>query len=161
MIKGKKYVGFDFAEKMIKLAKEKASKEKIKAFFAVARADAMPFKDNVFDAVVAANVIHQIEGEEPRKKSVMEMWRVMKPGSSAIISVWNKNQPRLNFKRKEDFVRWKIGDNEYHRYYYFFSRKELRKLLEESGFKVLRVFDSSHKAFKLFPMDIVAIIQKP
>lgn len=161
MVRGKKYAGFDFAETMIRFAKSKAKKEKIKAYFAIARGDSMPFKSNAFDAVAAANVIHQIEGKSSRKKSIEEIFRVMKPGASAIISVWNKNQPRLSLKKKEDFVTWKIGDKIYRRYYYFFSEEELKKLLKDAGFAALRIFGSSHKAFKLFPMDIVAIVQKP
>ena len=159
MIKGKKYVGFDFAENQLIQAKKKAEKENIDAVFVIASADKIPFKDNTFDAVVVGNVIHTMESNS-RKESVKEIKRVMKSGAKAIISVWNKNQPRFFMKPKESYIPWKIGEKKYMRYYYLFGLEELKKFLEKNGFKVLEIFGSKKKAFKLFPMDIIAIIQK-
>jgi hypothetical protein len=84
----------------------------------------------------------------------------MKSGAKALISVWNKNQPRFFFEEKESYVPWKIGNKQVMRYYYLFTKSELKQFLEENGFKVLEIFGSKKKAFKLFPMDIIAIVQK-
>jgi len=160
LIKNKKYVAFDFAEKLVLLAKEKAENEKINALFSVASADAIPFKNSTFDGIMSMNVIHVLEGKS-KTLAIKEIFRVMKPGAKAIISVWNKNQPRFFLKGKEEYVPWKIDNQKLMRYYYLFTKSELKEFLKQNGFNVLKIFGSRKKAFKLFPMDIIAIVQKP
>ncbi len=159
LMKGKHYVAFDFAEKQAELAKEKALNEGIDASVAVASGDSMPFSDNTFDAVLAANVIHTM-GAESRERCLKEIERVMKPRACAFISVWNKRQPRFFMKPKENMIPWKVGNSSVMRYYYFFTGSELKKIVEKCSLKVLRIYGSRKKALKLFPMDIIAIAEK-
>ncbi len=157
LAKGKKYIGFDFAEKQIAYAEEKATKEGIKALFSVASAADMPFKDSSFDAVLVSNTLHTMRD---REKCLKEISRVMKPNALAFISVWNKRQPRFFLKPKESMIPWKVGNASVMRYYYFFTQNELRKAVERSGLEVVKIYGSRRKALKLFPMDIIAIARK-
>jgi len=157
LVKDKKYVAFDFAEKQTEFAKKKATKEGIEAFFSVASAADIPFKDNSFDAVLVSNTLHTMRD---REKCLKEIARVMKPNALAFISVWNKRQPRFFLKPKESMIPWKVGNASVMRYYYFFTRNELRKTIERSGLRVVKIYGSRRKALKLFPMDIIAIAEK-
>ena len=159
LMKGKRYVAFDFAEKQAEFAKEKAERDGTDASVAVAAASCLPFRDNSFDSVLLSNVLHTMEGED-REKCLREIARVMKPHAKAFISVWNKMQPRFFLRPKEDMIPWNVGDTEVMRYYYFFTGNELKKTVEINGLKVLRIYGSRKKALKLFPMDIIAIAEK-
>jgi SAM-dependent methyltransferase len=86
----------------------------------------------------------------------VEMHRVLKPRGKALITVWNKYSAahwHLAFKPKETLIPWSRKGQVYQRYYYLFNYWEMKKLVESSGFKVL-------KAGGIFEKNIVFIIEK-
>ncbi|MFQ5531718.1 MAG: class I SAM-dependent methyltransferase [Candidatus Nanoarchaeia archaeon] len=133
-IKNEKMHLVDFSEKMIELAEKKAKSKKISAEFFVSDMIKLPFKDNFFNGAIANSSIHCIEGKVNRKKTVKELYRVLKPGAQAEISVWNKNSKRFKNSPKERFVRWRDKGK---RYYYLFEPEEIYKLFENIGFKII------------------------
>ena len=159
LIKGRRYVAFDFAKNQVAYAKEKAKNEEIDAVLSIAGASDMPFLDETFDAVLASNMLHTMRTED-REKCLKEIARVMKPNAIAFISVWNKRQPRFFMKPKDNMIPWKVGNTSVMRYYYFFTQNELKKTVERCGLKVVSIFGSRKRALKLFPVDIIAIAQK-
>jgi ubiquinone/menaquinone biosynthesis C-methylase UbiE len=46
----------------------------------------LPFEDRLFDAVVSNFVIHNIQSKEQRGRAVEQMWRVLKPEGTLVIS---------------------------------------------------------------------------
>ncbi|UNO47682.1 class I SAM-dependent methyltransferase [Alicyclobacillus acidoterrestris] len=48
-------------------------------------ARAMPFADNSFDAVASGLVIHNISGDDDRRRAIREVYRVLKPGGRFAI----------------------------------------------------------------------------
>jgi len=46
----------------------------------------LPFQDENFDVVVSNFVIHNIKGAKERQKAVLEMWRVLRPNGTLVIS---------------------------------------------------------------------------
>jgi ubiquinone/menaquinone biosynthesis C-methylase UbiE len=108
-LSGKSYVGLDFSKNMLKYAKEDSQKRKIKALLVRANATMLPIKNDLFETVLYVAVLHVIKGKNNRKKSLLELKRVMKKGGYAIITVWNRDQPRfVKIKpKKESYVPWK------------------------------------------------------
>ena len=158
-VRGREYIAVDISENMIKHAKNAARRKGISINGIMADATALPFPDNYFDSVVCVAVIHCIESE--RQKAVNEMQRIMKKGGRALIMVWNRRQPKFLFLKKQIYEPWRTGGKTYLRYYHLYSAAELRKELESAGFKIISIKGSSDKAFKLFPKNIVAIVEKP
>lgn len=136
--------GIDFSEKMIKLSKKYAEKSEINAIIKKASVTKLPFQDNFFDSAIFIASLHNLETAEKRKKSLKELKRVLKKGSEALISVWNKNQPRFKNKQKEVFIGWKIKDKSYKRYYYLYDKKELLDLLKKVGFEILKIWENEN-----------------
>lgn len=136
--KGKMWL-VDFSKEMIKLAKEKAKKNKIKAEFFVSDLTKLPFKDNFFDSAIAIASLHCVEGKENREKAVKELFRVLKKGAEVDIAVWNKNSKKFKNSSKEKYVKWR---NKGERYYYLFDEKEIHELFKKTGFNIKEKFES-------------------
>jgi ubiquinone/menaquinone biosynthesis C-methylase UbiE len=135
---GKMYL-IDFSKEMLKLAKKKAQKKKITAEFIQADLTKLPFKDNFFDYAIIINSLHCLKPKE-HKKAIKELFRVMKPKSKILIGVWNFNSKRFNQKNgKEKMIKWQDKGK---RYYYLFEEKEVHKLFEKIGFKIISTHNS-------------------
>lgn len=148
------YFGIDFSENLIKIAKKKYPDGK----FLVANSFNLPFSDNFFDKVISIAVFHHIPSKVYRLKFLAEIKRVLKNNGLLILSVWNlqKNKKakklflkytilkllgltKLDFK--DIFYPWKdkSGKILINRYFHIFSEKEIKKILEKSGFLVEKV----------------------
>lgn len=148
---GLKFYLLDFSKEMIKLAKQKAKKLKIKdAEFHIEETHKLPFKDDFFDSAIYADTLHCVETKPKRKKSLKELYRVLKPKAKAKISVWNKNQKRFKNSPKQRITNWR---NKGGRFYYLYDSEELYKEVEQAGFKILEKPESFR--------EISIIVQKP
>ncbi|MBI2076273.1 MAG: class I SAM-dependent methyltransferase [Candidatus Aenigmarchaeota archaeon] len=153
---GKKYVGVDFSENMLRHAKQNAEKNGIEAHLVKADVCHLPFKSNSFNTALLVATLHSMED---RAMCLEEMKRVMEKGSEAFVTVWNKNQPRFLMSKKESYVPWKVSGKIYWRYYYLFAEGELRKLLS-AYFNVKKIYGGRERVLKLFPKNIIAIVKK-
>ncbi len=133
----------DFSKEMLELAKKKSKKEKIPAEFIQCDfgKEKLPFKKDFFDGAIFISALHCIPKEE-HKKSVKELYRVLKPNSKALIGVWNFSSRRFKSKRKkgkEQNIGWTDKGK---RYYYLFEEPEVHKLFKDAGFKILSEHNS-------------------
>jgi len=128
----------DFSEKMIKLAKKRAKEKNIKAEFFLSRLTKLPFSDNFFDFAIAVASLHCIKGQKNREKAVKELFRVLKSGAEAEISVWNKQSKTFKNSPKEKYIAWHDKGK---RYYYLFDEKEVHNLFKSTGFKIKKKFE--------------------
>lgn len=138
--KGKMYLQ-DFSKKMIKLAEQKAKKEKIKAEFSVSEMTKIPYEDNFFDGAICISALHCVEGEQNRKKVIEEIHRVLKPKAQAFIAVWNSESKRLKRKSqgKERMIGWRDKGE---RYYYLYTEEEIHDLFKKAKFKIIGTCNS-------------------
>lgn len=130
--------GIDFSDEMLKFAKENAEKLGITVVLKKSQACKLDFPRNYFDKALFIATLHCIDTKLKRKKAVKELFRVLKPGGRAIITVWNKDSKRWRAKSKEKLVSWDVGKEKVWRYYYLFSPDELKELVESVGFKVVK-----------------------
>ncbi len=156
-IAGKKYIAIDFSENMLRYAKQYADGNGIKVSLIKADLTQLPLKPGIFDTVIMIAALHALEN---RDECLKEMKRVMNKRAEGLITVWNKVQPRFFLSRKESYIPWKAGNRTYLRYYYLFTKSELRRLLSRH-FTVKKIFGSKEKDLKLFPKNIIAIVRKP
>ena len=77
-----------------------------------------------------------------------------------LLFVWNKDQPRFIFSKKEVTIPWNIDGNIYPRYYYLYDSEEFEKELHENNFDIISIKGSKEKAFNLFSRNIVAEVTK-
>lgn len=162
------YYGVDFSEELIKIARKHYPQFK----FQVADALNLPFSANFFDKVFSIAVLHHIPSKELRLKYLKEIKRVLRPEGILILTVWNLGSFRkfiiiLKYivlkiigKTKLDFgdtfVSW---GKQISRYLHCFSKKELKKLSEEAGFKIKEI--KILKRAKSKESNILLIAEKP
>lgn len=139
--KNKEFYGVDFSKKMIEIAEKDLEEKGIKANLVKANAWELPFEDNFFDAAIFIATLHCIPSADSREASIKELKRVMKPGTRALITVWDKDIERFKDK-KEVYLPWGAGDfpnsHEFLRYYYLYDKEEIKKLLEKY-FKIIEI----------------------
>jgi ubiquinone/menaquinone biosynthesis C-methylase UbiE len=136
---GKMYL-VDFSEEMIRLAEEKSKKLKIPAEFFVAKLTKLPFEKDFFNYAICISAIHCLSPKE-HKKSIQELYRVLKKEGKSLIGVWNFNSKRFKRKSidKERLIGW---TNKGNRYYYLFEENEIHNLFKDAGFKIIATHNS-------------------
>ena len=93
----------------------------------------LPFEDNTFDGILSVASYHHLDNEEDRKKTLNEMYRILKNRGKCFIEIWakeqteNSNKNTLEFKNNNNLVKWtSIKTNKiYYRYYNIYSNNEL------------------------------------
>lgn len=117
------YIGVDFSEKLIQIAKRKYGNH-----FQVADILILPFSDNYFDSVWSIAVLHHIPSDKLRKRALSEIRRVLKPNGRVIVTFWKIK----SLFRKDVFIPFR-GKK---RYYHVFTKREIRKLFKKSEFGI-------------------------
>lgn len=138
-----KYIGVDNSEKLIEIAKNKYDKDN----FILADSLNLPFVDNSFNKIYSIAVLHHFPSKEIRNQFLVECRRVLKPDGLLVLTVWKFHRfkevfllikytilkilglSKLDFK--DIFEPW---GKKILRYYHWFSKRELAKLLEKNRF---------------------------
>jgi len=151
MCKNVNLYAVDFSKEMLKFAEKKAKELKLNVIIEKSETDNLSFEDNFFDASICAAVLHCVDSKEKRQKTIKEIYRTLKPGHGAFISVWGKNSPRLKGKPKECFVSWSVkNDKEFRktegkiaqeRYTYIYDLEELKQEVLDAGFEILKIWE--------------------
>lgn len=79
---GHNAIGIDLSEAMLKIAQEKAQKAGLRVEFRKGDAEAPPFPQESFDAVVSRHVLWTLPNPE---KAVREWRRILRPGGRVIV----------------------------------------------------------------------------
>ena len=161
------YYGIDFSKKQITQAKKyikehnlrakKNIKENsIRAKIYKSRLDKLnkrKFKDNMFDHGLYIATLHCVESEKEREKSLDELYRVLKPGAQALITVWNSQDKRFGQVNNQGpvYLSWKENKtgkenkNIHMRFYYLYKKQELIDLIKKAGFKIIKFYPTKNQ----------------
>jgi len=142
----------DFSEKMLKLAEKKADRMCIDVEFTQSDTKKIPFEDNFFHSAIFIAALHCVETAKDREKTLRELFRVLKPGAEAMITVWSRNQNRIKNKPKETKIPWSKDGRTYLRYCYIYDKEELEQLVKKIGFGIINSKEDRN---------IVLVIKKP
>ena len=152
--------GVDFSKKMLKYAKEHIKKNNFDVELKNENATKLSFKDTFFDSAIFIRALHCIETEEGREKTLRELLRVLKPKSEALITVWNKDQPRFADLEKDSFIPWEHNGKKFMRYYHLYEKDEFFNLLKKVGFENIKIEDKENIEGTYSKKNIVAVVRK-
>lgn len=164
--KGLQVTGIDVAENLITHARRIASESKLNTLFDVGDAEALPYADRSFDAVIS--LIGAMFAPQPDKVTA-ELARVIKPGGQLFMANWTPNgMPAQMFKcvsevtpppaglvspvmwgdeatvrqrLSKDFTEIKLSRKIYPQWHYPFDEHELVNLFRQKFGPVKRAFD--------------------
>jgi SAM-dependent methyltransferase len=122
--------GFDFSETGLQFAREAGRR-----MVARATVTAAPFPTGTFDLVTSFDVLYSLEDQDEHA-AAGELFRLLKPGGYAIVNV--AAMPMLRGDHS-------ILSHERRRY----TRRSLRRLLEQAGFTITRL---TYTNASLFPL---------
>ncbi len=136
--RGRAY-GFDLSATGLAIGREAGRPGLVRASVTAA-----PFRTAAFDVVTSFDVLYSLdEGDE--RRAAGEMFRLLKPGGYAIVNV-----AAMEILRGDHSVL----SREIRRY----SRSSLRRLLEQTGFRVVRITYTNATLF--LPMLLVRTFQR-
>jgi ubiquinone/menaquinone biosynthesis C-methylase UbiE len=122
-----KVLSIDFAEKMVKIARGKFSREP-RVSVQVASVEDLPFEDHLFDHVVCFGVFPHIED---RPRALKELSRVLASSGTLVIAhALSSREIRAHHKGASPVSQDFLPEEE-----------EMRMLLSESGFEVKDLID--------------------
>jgi ubiquinone/menaquinone biosynthesis C-methylase UbiE len=98
MAKGGAYrvTGLDISRTMVELARKNAAEAGVEADFRQGNVSAMPFPDESFDLLACSAAFKNFS--EPRR-ALQEMYRVLRPGGTAVILDLRKDVPMSEIRR--------------------------------------------------------------
>lgn len=97
-------VGLDRNEGMLAVARRQAPEVE----WRLGRAEALPFEDRTFDAVVSQFGLMFFEG---RAQALAEMWRVLRPGGRLAVAVWGTLDRSPGYAAMADLLQRLFGDH--------------------------------------------------
>lgn len=122
--KGSEVHGIDISGDSINAAKSLAEQEKIRCRFQVGNAEAIPYPDNYFDAIICNCSLEHFQDDI---RALNEMRRVLKPNGSLVLTVDSLSYPGIKenakARHKEEFA-----------VVNYYTSEELRRKLEMAGF---------------------------
>ena len=147
---------------MLNFAQRYAQKFHFAVNLSLADASHLPYADQSIDWAISVATYHHMKYPEERLKAFYELWRVLKPGGEAFVTVWNRWQRRFWLKGKEVTIPWRSKDKTLYRYYYLFSYPEIIKLAKQAGFEVLKSSpeNSYRLPVKFFSKNICLLVRK-
>jgi ubiquinone/menaquinone biosynthesis C-methylase UbiE len=149
----------DISYKILTIAKENQLKQFYSSLSGLINADALllPFRENFFDNIIMIAVIHHIDSNQKRVKILQEIHRILKEEGIAFISCWIRSHPRfikedladfISNGEKEVYIPWNLSDGrKIMRYYYLFDSEELKNLVLQTGFSIVKSEISNHNLF--------------
>ena len=134
---GADVIAIDVSPELLEIAKANCSMPNVR--YEIQDASALSYSDAMFDSVVGSSVLHHLE----IKEALQEIYRVLKPGGAIYFTEPNMLNPQIAIQKNVPWVKRKLGDSPDET---AFFRWPLRRLLEQTGFRDVRIdpFDFLH-----------------
>ena len=134
---GADIVAVDVSPELLELARADCSTKNV--CYEVQNACALSYPEAAFDSVVGSSVLHHLE----IKEAVREIHRVLKPRGTIYFTEPNMLNPQIAIQKNVPWIKRKLGDSPDET---AFFRWPVRRLLEETGFRDVRIepFDFLH-----------------
>jgi len=118
--------GIDLSEKQVEICKSKNLNVN------VANMTSLPFSENQFNYAICIATYHHLDNDIDRKKSLEEIYRILKKNGRILLTVWAIEQDldsHVSFKNRDEMVPWKNKDdgNTYYRYYHVYGKNDLEE----------------------------------
>jgi ubiquinone/menaquinone biosynthesis C-methylase UbiE len=135
--------GLDISKTFVELARKNAAEEGVRVDFKLGNASAMPFADKSFDLLVCRAAFKNFSEPE---RALKEMRRVLRPGGTGVIIDLRRDASMTEIKHEVDRMQLGFWSRLFTRETFrlmllkrAYTKPELEKMLERSGFKTVEV----------------------
>ena len=134
-----KIIGLDISLDLIRKAKDKTRDSPV--VFIIADVESLPFKNNIFDAVIGVSILHHLKVDI----AIREIRRILNKGGILVFSEQNMLNQQVMVLKNVSFIKDRAGDVKSES---AFFRWSISCLLRKSGFMNISVtpFDFLHPA---------------
>ena len=134
---GADVVAIDVSPELLEIAKVDCSAANVR--YEIQNAYELSYPDAIFDSVVGSSVLHHLEIED----ALREIYRVLKPSGAIYFTEPNMLNPQIAIQKNIPWIKEKLGDSPDET---AFFRWPLRRLLEQTGYREIRIdpFDFLH-----------------
>jgi ubiquinone/menaquinone biosynthesis C-methylase UbiE len=157
---GAKVTACDLSEKMLRIGKSKAAKNKITVKFEKGNVEKLPYPMEDFDFVIAIRILMHLQNPE---KGLKEMKRVLKKGGYIIFEIPNKISPWTKLNMIFKIKRKKI--KKFHPNYSpkKFTYLEIKNMTEKLGLEITDMrsfFWIPETIYYICPNILIPVIEK-
>lgn len=137
----------------------------------------IPLRFNSINNIFSIATIHHLETKSERKKTISQIYGLLKSGGYCFITLWRKYQKKFRFffindwirrilspsyKKKQElkglpnygdkFISWKVSSKKetYSRFYHLFSNNEAKNLLKKFKIREFQKFGGPNKKDNFF-----------
>jgi ubiquinone/menaquinone biosynthesis C-methylase UbiE len=135
--------GLDISKTFVELARKNAAEEGVRVDFKLGNASAMPFADKSFDLLICRAAFKNFSEPE---RALKEMRRVLRPGGTGVIIDLRRDASMTEIKHEVDGMHLGFWNRLFTRETFrlmllkrAYTKPELEKMLERSGFKTVEV----------------------
>lgn len=133
------------------------------ASVAVGDATALPLLDSSFDAAILVAGLHSLPTAAGRSACLRELWRVLRPGGLAQVTVWSRDAPRFRGEGQageaiDVVIPWRSHGHDEERHYHLYTPQALRTEAEAAGFVVAD--EAAVAIVSAEPDNLVATVRK-
>jgi len=130
-------VAIDVSPELLEIARNNCSAPNVQ--YQLENAYELRYDDAVFDSVVGSSVLHHLEIE----KALRDVYRVLRSAGTIFFTEPNMLNPQIAVQKNIPWIKRRLGDSPDET---AFFRWPLRRLLEETGYRDIRIdpFDFLH-----------------
>ena len=174
--KCKKAVGVDISSNLLKIIQnQKQELDMANIELIHANLIDLPIKTESIDSALYIAALHNIKTMRNRKKSLNELYRVLKKESIALISVWSREQEKFSdffnnqnynqyikdkgFEDGDIEIYWRQNKIDIPRFYHLYKKSEFEKDLIKAGFNIVK-FKGEFISSKRIPDNYFSLVIK-
>jgi len=172
---GQQVIGVDVSLKLLHITRKKLDEHQI-VEDVLLHADLvhLPLKDNTIDAGLYIASLHNIQGRQARVHSLQELYRILRPGGKALLSVWSRWQKAYRWYFLKEWFKWEknqeFGDINIYwrqhrlnipRFYHLYSKQEFMRDIVDAGFHIEAIQAESLQAQGCRDNFFCTVLKKP
>jgi ubiquinone/menaquinone biosynthesis C-methylase UbiE len=139
-------IGFDISDNLLRITAQKLQQNHI-TNTSLIQGDlcTLPFNQNRIDHGIYIAALHNIDKRKNRIQSLKELYRILKPNGTALISVWSKNQKRFRQKINDStntretgdiILYWRQHNLNIPRFYHLYEKEEFKQDILQADFQI-------------------------
>lgn len=119
------FIGIDISKEQVRICQDKG------LIASEASMVCLPYTVEYFNNILCIASYHHLDNDIDRMSALQEMYRCLKKGGRALITVWAMEQgeeKKRNFTKRDEMVQWKSKDGViYYRYYHIYNEGDLEE----------------------------------